>query len=99
MALKNLHTLELAIAATARDNATGLESKFSDVRQAPAFLSYPRQGSAHYPAETDVRQVWDCAEMRGTAQAVVRAGRPGSWASLTNPARNPRGTSLLGRSR
>ena len=84
MVLNHLQPLMLGIAASARDNATGLESKFSGMRRASAFLSYPRPGAPSYPA-TGVRQTWDGAGDSGTARAVVRAGRPGSWAHRACP--------------
>ena len=102
MALKQLQSLVLRVAATARDNVTGLEGKFQAMRGYSAFLSYPRRFSPSHPtAEPAMRRSRGGAVDSGTALAVLRAGRPGCWASVArgNLARNPRGTIQSGWSR
>ena len=94
MALKQLQSLVLRVAATAVDNGTGLDGKFQSMRKYPAFLSYPRPYSPeHRMAETDVWPRQGSADNCGTARAVTRAGRPGCSAGITRTsARTSRGT-------
>src|SRR5262249_47802354 len=56
MALKHLQSLVLRVAATARDNVTGLEGKFQAMRGYSACLSSPRRFSpSHHMAEPATR--------------------------------------------
>jgi hypothetical protein len=93
MELKHLHSLVVARDAVAVETKTGVVGNVQSMRAFSAFLSYPRPDSPSYPADRDARTDRSGAK-RGTARAVARAGRLGTWTG--QPCRilaiNPRGT-------
>jgi len=95
MALNLMHKLVLRVAAKS-DPKTALREVSAAMGTVPAFPSLPgRQTPGFAGAVMEPRATWAGTGDIGTAQAVVRAGRPQSLAGVPGTpilGRNPRGT-------
>jgi hypothetical protein len=94
MALNCLPAMVLRV-APACDHEAGLRKNSAAIRTVPATLSLPGRFVPGFSvAVMEPRPAWAFTDDLGTAQAVVRAGRPRSFAGMpgtANLGRNPRG--------